>query len=230
MLDLTRLRLIVGVKGIAALARSTVAVVGVGGVGSYVTEALARSGVGRLILIDGDSVSTTDTNRQIHADDTTLGLPKVEAMARRIRAYHPKAELTLHHLFLDAGTVGELLQGEIDYVVDAIDSIPDKESLILYCMEKGVPIVCSMGAGNRMDPTRISVTDIHKTHTDPVARRIRLICRKRGIKRLSVGWSDENPIRVEGAIGSNAFVPASMGLAIAGYVIRQLLEKTEKTP
>ena len=226
MLDLTRLRLLIGNEGTDRLARATVAVVGVGGVGSYVTEALARSGVGRLILIDGDTVASTDTNRQIHADDTTLGLPKVEAMARRIRTYDPDAGLTLHQCVLSAGTVGTLLAGEIDYVVDAIDSIPDKETLILYCNEKAIPLVCSMGAGNRMDPTRISVIDIHKTHTDPVARRIRLICRQRGIKRLSVGWSDETPVQVEGAIGSNAFVPAAMGLAIAGHAVRQLLEYT----
>lgn len=224
MPDLTRLRLMIGDEGIAKLSRSVVAVVGVGGVGSYAAEALARSGVGRLILIDGDTVAGTDTNRQIHADDTTLGLPKADAMARRIRAYHPAAELTLHHCFLNAGTVGELLSGEIDYVVDAIDSVPDKETLILYCSEKGIPLICAMGAGNRMDPARISVTDIHKTHTDPVARRIRLICRQRGIKRLNVGWSDETPIRVEGTIGSNAFVPAAMGLIIAGHAVRQLLE------
>ena len=224
MLDLTRLRLMIGDEGIAKLSQSAVAVVGVGGVGSYVAEALARSGIGRLILIDGDTVAATDTNRQIHADDTTLGIPKVGSMARRILSYNPKAELKLHHCFLNAGTVEELLSGEIDYVVDAIDSIPDKETLILYCMGKGIPIVCSMGAGNRMDPARISVTDIHKTHTDPVARRIRLICRQQGIKRLNVGWSDETPIPVEGAIGSNSFVPASMGLAIAGHVVRQLLE------
>mgnify|MGYP000563179510 CR=1 FL=1 len=226
MLDLTRLRLMIGDEGIAKLSQSAVAVVGVGGVGSYAAEALARSGVGQLILIDGDTVAGTDTNRQIHADDNTLGLPKVEAMARRIRTYHPDAGLTLHHCFLNAGTVGAVLAGEIDYVVDAIDSIPDKETLLLYCHEKGFPIVSSMGAGNRMDPTRISITDIHKTHTDPVARRMRLICRQRGIKKLNVGWSDESPVRVEGAIGSNAFVPAAMGLCIAGHVIRQLLEKT----
>ena len=225
MLDLTRLRLMIGEEGIAKLARSAVAVVGVGGVGSYAAEALARSGVGRLVLIDGDTVSSTDTNRQIHADDTTLGLSKVEAMARRIRTYHPETDLSLHYCFLHNDTAGELLSGEIDYVVDAIDSIPDKETLILHCMDAGIPLVCSMGAGNRMDPTRISIADIHKTHTDPVARRIRLICRKRGIKRLNVGWSDETPIPVDGAIGSNAFVPAAMGLAIAGHVIRQLLGK-----
>lgn len=225
MPDLTRLKLLIGEDGIGRLAGAAVAVVGIGGVGSYVTEALARSGVGHLVLIDGDTVSPTDTNRQIHADDTTLGLPKVESMARRILAYSPGTALALHHCFLRGDTVGELLSGNIDYAVDAIDSIPDKATIIVYCQEQNIPLICSMGAGNRMDPTRITVTDIHKTHTDPVARRIRLICRERGIKKLDVGWSDEPPVHVEGAIGSNAFVPASMGLAIAGHVVRGLLSR-----
>ena len=223
MLDLTRLRLLIGNEGTDRLARATVAVVGVGGVGSYVTEALARSGVGRLILIDGDTVASTDTNRQIHADDTTLGLPKVEAMARRILSYNSQAVVSAHHCFLNADSVRNLLSGKIDYVVDAIDSMQDKETMIAYCHERNIPLICSMGAGNRMDPTRISITNIHKTHTDPVARRIRFICRERGIKRLCVGWSDEKPLAVQGAIGSNAFVPAAMGLCIASHVIRQLL-------
>jgi len=226
MLDLTRLGLLIGDGGINRLAQSSVAVVGVGGVGSFVAEALARSGVGRLALIDGDTVASTDTNRQIHACGATLGLPKVESMARRIRSYSDQAALSLHYCRLDADTVGQLLASDIDYVVDAIDSIPDKETLIAHCHAQGIPLVCSMGAGNRMDPTRIRITDIYKTHTDPVARRIRLICRNRGIKKLDVGWSDEMPIPVRGAIGSNAFVPAAMGLALASHVIRQLLGKS----
>lgn len=223
MLDLSRLKLLIGDEGIETLSDSTVAVVGVGGVGSYAAEALARSGIGRLILIDGDTVSPTDTNRQIHADDTTPGLSKVEAMARRIRSYNAQIKLTLHNRFLKSDTVGELFSGHMDYVVDAIDSIPDKETIILYCHRYGIPLVSSMGAGNRMDPTRIAIADIHKTHTDPVARRIRLICRERGIKKLDVGWSDEKPIQVAGPVGSNAFVPAAMGLALSAHVVRNLL-------
>jgi tRNA A37 threonylcarbamoyladenosine dehydratase len=222
-MDLSRLKLLIGDEGFEALSESTTAVVGVGGVGSYAAEALARSGIGHLILIDGDTVSPTDTNRQIHADDTTLGLSKVEAMARRIRSYNAQSKLTLHHCFLKADTVGELLSGPIDYVVDAIDSIPDKETIILYCHKYGIPLVASMGAGNRMDPARITIADIHKTHTDPVARRIRLICRERGIKKLDVGWSDEKPIQAAGPVGSNAFVPAAMGLALSAHVVRNLL-------
>lgn len=231
-----RTRLLFGSQAMETLRRSRVAVFGVGGVGSYVVEALARSGVGQLDLIDDDKVCLTNLNRQIIATRSTLGIDKVEAAAARVRDIDPGIVLTLHKTFFLPETVERFVFSQYDYVVDAIDTVAGKLALIQRAGAAGVPIISAMGAGNRVDPTALRVSDIFRTSIDPLARVMRRELKKRGVRKLKVVWSDEPPIRPlpetpenDGAghakretPGSNAFVPAAMGLIIAAETVRDL--------
>ncbi|HHW15682.1 MAG TPA: tRNA threonylcarbamoyladenosine dehydratase, partial [Firmicutes bacterium] len=163
---LVRTELLLGSGALARLARSKVAVCGLGGVGSYAVEALARSGVGRFLLLDFDEISPSNLNRQLHALLPTLGRPKVEVMAERIRLINPEAEVEARRVRYSAANGEELLAPDLDYIVDAIDDVPAKVDLILRARAKGLRLVSSMGAGNRLDPTRFRVADLSATHTD----------------------------------------------------------------
>ena len=231
-----RMALIYGPQALERLRRCRVAVFGLGGVGGYVVEALARSGVGALDLIDDDRVALTNLNRQIIALRGTLGQEKTQAMAARVREIDPEITLRVHNTFFLPETQEEFAFLEYDYVVDAIDTVTGKLALAERCSRAGVPLLSAMGAGNRIDPTAIRVSDISKTSVDPLARVMRKELKKRGIARLQVAWSTEAPIRPlelgtqpDGAghgkrqtPGSTAFVPAAMGLAIAAQVVREL--------
>jgi len=219
-----RTELIIGAVGVAHLSMSSVAVVGLGGVGSACAEALARAGVGKLILVDGDVVSATNINRQIIAFADNIGRPKAEVMAERVCRINPQCEVEPKVCWIGQSNVGELLRSGPDYVADAIDSIDAKLDLIEACLKSGTRIVSSMGAGNRLDPTMFKVADISKTRMCPMARSVRQGLRKRGIgSGLTVVFSEEPPaVRSNGPIGSISTTPPAAGLAMASVIIRQL--------
>ena len=235
--EFSRTRMLLGDVAMARLAAARVAVFGVGGVGGYVVEALARSGVGALELIDDDTVSLTNINRQIIALHSTLGMPKVEAARARMLDICPQTRVITHQAFFTPETADRFDFTQYSYVVDAIDTVSGKIELAVRAHAAGVPILSCMGAGNKLDPTAFEVTDISKTSVDPLARVMRRELRRRGIEHLTVVYSKE-PARtplpdpdVEAEKGkrrsvpaSNAFVPAVAGLIAASKVIRDLAD------
>ena len=229
-----RTEMILGPSAMDRLSHCRVAVFGIGGVGGHLTEALARSGVGALDLIDADVVALSNLNRQIIALRSTLGQPKVEVAASRIADIDPDCRVTVHKIFFSPDTAGEFDFAKYDYVADAIDSVPGKVQLIQSAKAAGVPIICAMGAGNKLDPTRFEVADIHKTSVCPLARVIRRECRQRGITGVKVVYSREEPIRPdtekERAPGSTAFVPAVAGLIMAGEIVKDLIKESNRPP
>ena len=227
-----RLKVLIGDENFSKLAGATVAIFGVGGVGSFAAEALARSGVGHLILIDKDSIDVTNINRQLHALTSTVGRAKVEVMSDRIHDINPAAHVTeIQKFFLPTAPVEDFFVCKFDYVVDAIDNLTAKIFLIEECHRRGVKIISSMGAGNKLDATRFRVGDIYQTSVDPVAKILRKKLRERGIKSLKVVWSDEVPKQCEMRnakcvmIGSTAFVPSVAGLILAGEVVKALISE-----
>ena len=231
----SRTQMLLGSSGLQKLAASRVAVFGVGGVGGYVVEALARSSIGALDLIDNDVVSLSNLNRQILATHSSLGKAKVDVAAQRIRDINPDCKVTVHKLFFLPQTVGEFDFSQYDYVVDAIDTVTAKLALIVAAKAAGVPVISSMGAGNKLDPSRFRVSDISKTHTDPLAKVMRVKLKQLGVQKVKVVWSDEPPIeplekaetestqkRVPGSV---AFVPSVAGLIISSEVIKDLIDK-----
>ena len=219
-----RLELLIGAENFSKLNAATVAIFGVGGVGSFTVEALARSGVGHLILIDKDDVDATNINRQIHALTSTIGRSKVEVMRERIKQINPAATVdTIQKFFLPSENAEDFFVCRYDYVVDAIDTLTAKIFLVEECTRRGIKIISSMGAGNKLDATRFTVSDVFQTSVDPVAKIMRKKLRERGINRLKVVWSDEPPRPVKNFIGSVAFVPSVAGLIIAGEVVRDLI-------
>ena len=227
-----RLELLVGTVGLECLQNASVAVFGVGGVGSYAAEALARGGIGRLTLIDFDQVCPSNINRQIHALDPTVGRPKVEVMAERCRAINPQLDVVPRHLTYRAETADELLAESYDYVLDCIDTITAKLHLIQSCHQRRLPVISSMGAANKLDPTLIRVADLADTKKCRLARTIRRELRKRGIERgVQVIYSTEEFRPLTGAdaterkplLGSSSYIPPLFGLTMAGVVIQRLI-------
>lgn len=230
----SRTQLLLGPAAMERLAGARVAVFGVGGVGGYVVEALARSGIGGLDLIDNDRVSLSNLNRQIIATRSTIGMLKVEAARDRVADIHPDCRVRTHPVFYTPDTADSFDLSEYDYIVDAIDTVTAKLELITRAKAAGVPILSCMGAGNKLDPTAFTVTDISKTNMCPLARVMRKELRRRGILHLKVVYSTEEALTPVGAEeeaaalgkrqipGSCAFVPAAAGLIAAGQVIRAL--------
>ncbi len=221
----SRTELLVGADGIERLKRSRVAVFGIGGVGGYVVEALARSGVGTLDLIDNDKVCLTNLNRQIIATRSTIGEYKVDAAKKRILDINPEAAVNTYKTFFMPETAAGFHFEEYDYVVDAIDTVTGKIQLVMQAHAAHTPMISSMGAGNKMDPAAFKVADIYQTSVCPLARVMRRELKKRGIPALKVVYSEEVPVVSKERIpGSNAFVPSVAGLIIAGEVVRELVE------
>ena len=221
-----RLKLLIGEENFSKLSTAKVAVFGIGGVGSFAVEALARSGVGHLILIDKDDIDATNINRQIHALSSTVGKSKVAVMRERIHDINPAAQVdTIQKFFLPSDDIEDFFICQYDYVVDAIDTLTAKIFLVEECTRRGIKIISSMGAGNKLDPTRFKVADIFQTSVDPVAKIIRKKLKERGIKNLKVVWSDEMPRPVKNFIGSVAFVPSVVGLILAGEVVKDLINE-----
>ena len=232
----SRTELLIGKSGMEKLKRARVAVFGIGGVGGYAVEALVRSGIGRLELVDNDRVSPTNINRQIIALSETLGRYKTEAAAERARAINPECEVTCRNCFFTSETAESFDFSDYDYVIDAIDTLAGKIAIAKACQASGPPVVSCMGAGNKLDPTAFEVTDIYKTSVCPLARAMRKLCRENGIEKLKVVYSKEIPVsaadsetaaREEGAYklrvpGSIAFVPSVAGLIAAGEAIKEI--------
>jgi len=239
----SRAEMLIGCEALNKLKNSKVAVFGVGGVGSFTVEALARTGLGSFALVDDDVVCLSNLNRQLHATHNTLGRPKVEVMKERILSINPEAEVAVYQRFYTPETGQELLKTDYDYVVDAIDTVSAKIDLAVRCSELGIPIIASMGAGNKMDPTLFRVADIYSTSVDPLAKVMRRELKKRGVAKLKVVYSTEQPLtpqvgdmdfsiennatRGQGkrrsVPGSISFVPSVAGLIIAGEVIKDLI-------
>lgn len=227
MEEFCRTERLLGTAAMDILSQSRVAVFGIGGVGGHAAEALVRSGIGALDIIDGDEVAVSNINRQIIALHSTVGLPKTEAAEARFLDVNPALRLTKHQLRLSGETVGQFDFSRYNYVVDAIDDVRAKVLLAVKCQEAGTPLISSMGTGNKLDPTKFRVSDIYETSVCPLARVMRHELRRHGIERLKVVWSTELPAaptkegeRVVPA--SCAFVPSVAGLIIAGELIKEL--------
>ena len=233
MEQFTRIQLLLGEAAMRKLASSRVAVFGIGGVGGYTVEALARSGIGALDLIDNDRVALSNLNRQIIATLDTVGQYKVDAAAARIASINPECKVTVYKTFFMPETQGEFDFSEYDYVVDAIDTVTGKLALAECAQAADTPIISAMGAGNKLDPTAFRVADINDTSVCPLAKVMRRECRRRGIRHLKVVYSQEEALQPLGRPaeedtvrrsipGSTAFVPPVAGLIIAGEVIKDL--------
>ncbi|MBQ8791901.1 MAG: tRNA threonylcarbamoyladenosine dehydratase [Ruminiclostridium sp.] len=224
-----RTSMLIGEEKVNILKKKTVAVFGVGGVGGYVAEALARVGIGHIVLIDKDEVSDSNRNRQIIALTSTIGRPKVEVMKERILDINPGARVTAKQCFFLPETADEFDFSDYDYVVDAVDTVTAKLLIIERCKQACVPVISSMGTGNKLDATAFRVADIYKTSVCPLARVMRRELKKRGIDSLKVVYSEEEPIATnqesehgKPVPGSVSFVPSVAGLIIAGEVIKDI--------
>ncbi|MBR4199774.1 MAG: tRNA threonylcarbamoyladenosine dehydratase [Oscillospiraceae bacterium] len=239
--EFSRTELILGAARMEKLRKSRVAVFGVGGVGSYAVEALARCGIGTLELIDNDTVSLTNINRQLIALHSTVGLAKVDAAAARIHDICPETEVITHKCFFLPETADEFDFSQYDYVIDAIDTVKGKIGIIMQSQAAGVPVISSMGTGNKLDPSALRVTDIYKTNVCPLARVMRYELRRRGVRSLKVVYSEELPQTPDPAAyaaltaeetgnmkrnipGSVSFVPSAAGLLLAREVIMHLTQ------
>lgn len=227
-----RTELLLGSEGMEHLRAARVAVFGVGGVGGHVVEALVRSGVGAIDLIDNDKVCESNLNRQIIATHSTIGKYKVEAMRERILSINPECRVTVHQCFYLPETRNQFDFSWYDYVVDAIDTVTGKIQLVMQAQETATPIISSMGAGNKMNPAQLEVADIYETSVCPLARVMRHELKKRGVKGLKVVYSREVPLVPTETLvengkkrvpGSNAFVPSVAGLIIASEVVKDLM-------
>lgn len=228
-----RTSLLIGDEGINKLRNSTVAVFGAGGVGSYTIEALARCGVGKLIIVDNDTVAPSNINRQLVALTSTVGKFKADVACDRIKDINPETEVVSLKMYYMPENADEFDMTDIDYIVDAIDTVTAKLTLIERAKEKNIPIISSMGTGNKLDPTKFQITDIYKTSVCPLARVMRYELKRRGIKKLKVLFSTEQPVKQKNPVinpdsrkmvpGSIAFCPSVAGLIIASEVVKDII-------
>ena len=223
----SRTELVIGKAGVEKLNNAKVAIFGLGGVGSFVLEGLVRAGIGNFVLIDDDKICLTNLNRQILATRKTVGQPKVEVAKQRILDINPNANVEIYQEFFMPETEG-ILDNSIDYIVDCIDTVTAKIELVVRAEKLNIPIISCMGTGNKLDPTRFEVTDIYKTSICPLAKVMRKELRNRGIKKLKVVYSKEEPVKLnetekKKVPGSISFVPSVAGLIIAGEVVKAIL-------
>lgn len=226
-MQFSRTENLIGANSLEKLKKSHIAVFGVGGVGGYTVEALARAGVGQIDLIDSDCVDITNLNRQIIALHSTVGKLKVEVMRDRILDINPNAKVNIFPILFLPENSEQFNFSKYDYVVDAIDNVTAKIELAVKCQESGTPLIASMGTGNKLDPTKFEITDIYKTSVCPLAKVMRYELKKRGVKKLKVLYSKEEPIKNNidpRTPMSISFVPSAAGLIIAGEVIRDILK------
>lgn len=247
--SLSRTELLIGQEALDKLSESKVVVFGIGGVGSFTVEALARAGVGKLVLVDDDEVCLTNINRQIHATLKTVGKPKVQVMKERISEINPKCEVDIFQTFVKKENIDEIIGSDTDYVVDAIDTVSSKIELVVWCKEHNVPIISCMGTGNKLDPTQFKIADLYSTKICPLAKVMRYELKRRGIEALKVLYSEEVPMKPRedqvvtcknGCVctggskkclmkrqipGSISFVPPVAGMIIGGEVIKDLIKE-----
>ena len=228
----SRTELLIGKDGIEKLKNAKVAIFGIGGVGSYTVEGLARSGIENFILVDNDIVSLSNINRQIIATHKTIGVPKVEVAKQRILEINPNANIEIYQKLFMPETEG-ILTEDIDYIIDCVDTVTAKIELVMRANKLNIPIISCMGTGNKLDPTRFEITDISKTSVCPLAKVMRKELKNRGIRKLKVIYSKEEPIKLIGITeekvkaGSISFVPSVAGLIIAGEVIKDIIKGEE---
>lgn len=234
--EFSRTELLIGEEALEKLQHSRVAVFGIGGVGTFVVEGLVRGGVGSLVLVDHDIITLSNFNRQLHATNKTLHQPKVEVMKERILDINPRAQVVIHQSFYLPESRATLIEGNYDYIVDAVDTVTAKVDLAVTATQLGIPIISSMGAGNKLDPTKFQVADIYLTSVCPLAKVMRKELRKKDIPSLKVVFSTEEPIKPRSDAsdgfdqkkkqvpGSISFVPSVAGLIIAGEVIKDLIK------
>ncbi len=232
--EFARTAMLIGEESVEKLSPMHIAVFGIGGVGGYVTEALARCGVGKFDLIDNDTVNITNINRQIIATHDTLGRYKTEVMRERILSINPDAKVNVRNTFYLPENSGEFDFTKYDYIVDAVDIVTAKIEIIINAKKAGTPVISSMGTGNKLDPTRFEIADIYKTSVCPLAKVMRRELKKRGVDRLKVLYSKEEPIKQQCEAGqkltpaSISFVPSVAGLIIAGEVVKELIYEYNK--
>lgn len=236
-----RTRMLVGEEMLEHFRSCTVAVIGVGGVGGYAAEMIARAGIGHMIIMDSDTVSVSNKNRQLLALDSTVGRPKCDVLAERLRDINPELELTVICDYLESGKVADVLGGrKIDFLVDAIDTLAPKLSLIQYCMENGIPLVSSMGAGAKFDATKVRITDISKSFNCPLAYIVRKRLRHMGISRgFKAVFSEELPDRgsivacedrnKKSQVGTISYIPAVFGCACAQAAVQHLMSNWQES-
>lgn len=225
----SRTELLIGKEGIEKLSKSKIAIFGIGGVGSYVVEGLVRAGIGNFILVDNDIVSESNINRQIIATTKTVGKPKVEVAKERILEINPNANVEIYQEFFMPETTG-IIDSSISYIIDAIDTVTAKIELVQRANNLNIPIISCMGTGNKLDPTQFEITDIYKTSVCPLAKVMRKELKSRGIKKLKVLYSKEEPKKIHSINESERRVPASIsfvpsvaGLIIAGEVVKDII-------
>lgn len=250
--SLSRIELLIGKEGLDKLKKAKVVVFGVGGVGSFTVEALARAGVGTLVLIDNDTVSISNLNRQIHANYNTVDKVKVDVMKERILSINKDCNVITHQTFVTPDNIKDFIDDDVDYVVDAIDTVTAKIAIAKYCYENDIKIISSMGTGNKFDPTQFKVSDVFKTKVCPLAKVMRRELKNRGVKKLKVVYSEELPVKPNvptevseekkevsednGKInivkrqtpGSMPFVPSVAGMIIGGEVIKDIIGMNNK--
>lgn len=228
----SRTKLLLGEDGLANLAKARVAVFGIGGVGSFAAEALCRAGIGHFLLVDSDTIDVSNINRQIHATTRTVGQKKTDVMRARMLEINPAADVRAKCEFYEPNRAEAFFTEPLDYIVDAVDTVTAKISLVVEAEKRSIPIISAMGAGNKLDPTRFEVANLYQTSVCPLAKVMRKELKKRGISRLKVVYSKEPPIRPDvtetedtrrQTPGSVPFVPSAAGLILAGEVVRDLL-------
>lgn len=228
-MDLSRVAMVIGRDKLALLQQARVAVIGLGGVGSYTAEALCRSGIGHLLLVDADIVAASNINRQLPALTSTLGVYKTEVVRNRLLDINPECEINIISRFYQPGDFTEFFADNFTCIADAIDSTASKIDILIECVKRKVPVISSMGTGNKIDPTQLTITDISKTSGCPLARSVRRQLRNVGIaKGVTVVYSREPVKRTEpGSVpGSMVFVPATAGLLLASYIVRRIIGET----
>lgn len=244
----TRTELLIGKEAVKALNNKKVVVFGVGGVGSFSVEALVRAGVGNIVIVDSDTVCVTNINRQIHATYKTVNMSKVQVVKDRILSINPECNVIVQEKFVNAENIEEIITNDVDYIIDAIDTVSSKIALAEWCYENEVPIISSMGTGNKLDPTQFKVADVFKTKVCPLAKVMRHELKKRNVKKLKVVYSEELPKKpvevptkaVTSSIedtsditrttkrqtpGSISFVPPVAGMILAGEAIKYLIKE-----
>lgn len=219
---------LIGEENFQKLQKATVMLVGLGGVGGYAGEALVRSGIGKLIVIDKDEVEASNLNRQIIATEDTVGQQKVEVFAQRAQSINPDVQIIRHAAFMNEENLEEFFREKVDFVIDAIDTLSSKVALWKYCQDQNIGIISCLGTAKKLDPTKLQITTLAKTDTDPMAKALRQIARRREVDlHIPVVFSREEPINKSSEmLGSMMFVPASAGILCASYVVRQLIDIT----
>lgn len=221
----SRLESLIGFDSLEKIKQKRVLVLGIGGVGGYVAEALVRSGISKIVIVDYDIVDITNINRQIIALNSTLGKKKVDVLEQRLKDINPELEIKTFDLFFDSKTKDKILDNNLDFIIDCCDSLESKKLIIKEALIRKIDIISSMGTANKLDPSLLEIVDIRKTYNDPLARKIRKFIKDEKInQKIMVLSSKEVPIKNGKILGSNSFVPSSAGLLIASYVIRKIIK------